>query len=79
MVCSTWRTRCLIWFIRTMGEELRAALENMCLTAYVGIMPHLTAIPKEIELPANTMPWAMGYSLFVHIEVWDTDVKATDS
>lgn len=58
------------------GDELRAALENMGLTAYVGIMPHLATVPAELKLPADAIPWAIGLSLFVDIDVWDTEIKA---
>ena len=59
------------------AEELNTALENMGLVAYVGITPHLATIPKEVELPPDSVPWAMGYSLFVDIDVADMPKQAT--
>jgi hypothetical protein len=59
------------------AEELNAALENMGLTAYVGVMPHLATIPKGVELSPDSVPWAIGYSLFVDIDVADMRQQAT--
>jgi hypothetical protein len=59
------------------GDDLRGALENMGLTAYVGVMPHLMVVPKELKLSADAIPWAIGHSLYVDIDVWDTAARAT--
>lgn len=59
------------------AEELNTALERIGLVAYVGVMPHLMTIPKEVELPPDSVPWAMGYSLFVDIDVADMPAQAT--
>jgi hypothetical protein len=59
------------------AEELNTALEKMGLVAYVGVMPHLATIPKEVELPPDSVPWATGYSLFVDIDVPDMPRQAT--
>lgn len=58
------------------GDDLRVALENMGLTAYMGVMPHLATVPAELKLPANAIPWAIGLSLYVDIDVLDTEIKA---
>jgi hypothetical protein len=59
------------------AEELNTALENMGLMAYVGVMPHLAMIPKEVEVLPNSVPWALGYSLFVDIDVAGMREQAT--
>lgn len=59
------------------AEELNTAFEKMGLVAYVGVMPHLATLPKEVEPPPDSVPWAMGYSVFVDIDVADTPAQAT--
>lgn len=59
------------------GEELRAALEAVGLTAYVGIMPRLMPIPNDVKWPKDAVPWAVGHTLYVEIDSWNVELKAT--
>lgn len=50
------------------GEELMAKLDELGLVAYVGVMPHFRRIPKDVELPPGSWPYAFGHSLYLDIE-----------
>jgi hypothetical protein len=53
---------------RPPGHDEDGILE-LGLVAYVGVMPHLRKIPKDVELPSGSWPYAFGHSLYLDIEL----------
>jgi predicted ABC-class ATPase len=51
------------------GEELMAKLDELGLVAHVGVMPHFRRIPKDVDLPQGSWPYAFGHSLYLDIEL----------
>jgi hypothetical protein len=50
------------------SQELMAKLDELGLVVYVGVMPHLSKIPKEIGLIPGSWNFAFGHSLYLDIQ-----------
>jgi len=54
------------------GEELISTILDLGLDLYVGLMPHFIRVPESLDagpLPEHVSPYAIGTSLFLHIEI----------
>jgi hypothetical protein len=46
-----------------------AKLDERGLVADVGVMPHFSKTPKDVELPPGSWPYAFGHCLYLDIKL----------